>query len=96
MNFKQKLFSNIVLRNMLASFGNRSAYDKTAGSFVPYFQYKIGPYQPGQYLYFPELPFVLLYKNKIFNKLLKYSGYDIIRYLESTTPHSNKARRSIA
>jgi len=67
---------------MLASFGNRSAYDKTPGSFTPYFQYKIGPYQPDQYLYFPKEPFAILYKNEIFNKLLEYSGYDIIRYLE--------------
>jgi hypothetical protein len=67
---------------MLASFGNRSAYDKTPGSFVPYFQYKIGPYQTDQYLYFPKEPFAILYKNEVFNKMLEYSGYDIIRYLE--------------
>jgi hypothetical protein len=67
---------------MLASFGNRSAYSKAPGSFVPYFQYKIGPYQPDQYLYFPKEPFALRYKNEIFNKLHEYTGYDIIRYLE--------------
>lgn len=64
MNLKQKLFSNMILRNMLAS--------------VPYFQYKIGPYQPDQYLYFPKEPFALRYKNEIFNKLHEYTGYDII------------------
>ena len=82
MNLKQKLFSNMFLRNMLASFGNRSAYSKDPGSFVPYFQYKIGPYQSDQYLYFPKEPYALRYKNEIFNKLHEYTGYDIIRYLE--------------
>jgi len=82
MNLKQKLFSNIVLRTMFGSFGSRSGYSKEPGSFVPYFQYKIGPYQPDQYLYFPKEPFAVLYKNEIFNKLHEYTGYDIIRYLE--------------
>jgi len=67
---------------MLASFGNRSAYSKDPGSFVAYFQYKIGPYQSDQYLYFPKEPYALRYKNEIFNKLHEYTGYDIIRYLE--------------
>jgi hypothetical protein len=82
MGWQQKLFSNMILRNMLASFGKRSAYSKAPGSFIPYFQYKIGDYQPDQYLYFPNEPFDLRYKNEIFNKLHEYTGYDIIRYLE--------------
>jgi hypothetical protein len=82
MNLKQKLFSNMFLRNMLASLGSRSAYTKDPGSFVRYFQYKIGPYQSDQYLYFPKEPYALRYKNEIFNKLHEYTGYDIIRYLE--------------
>lgn len=82
MNLKQKLFSNMFLRNMLASFGSRSAYTKDPGSFVRYFQYKIGPYQSDRYLYFPQEPYALRYKNEIFNKLHEYTGYDIIRYLE--------------
>jgi len=82
MNLKQKLFSNMFLRNMLASFGSRSAYTKDPGSFVRYFQYKIGSYQSDQYLYFPKEPYALRYKNEIFNKLHEYTGYDIIRYLE--------------
>ncbi len=82
MNFKQKLFSNMFLRNMLASFGNRSSYSHKPGSFEPYFQYKIGGYQSDQYLYFPKEPFALRYKNEIFNKLEEYTGYDVIKYLE--------------
>jgi hypothetical protein len=82
MSLKQRLFSNMLLRNMLASFGNRSAYTHAPGSFEPYFQYKIGPYQSDEYLYFPKEPFALRYKNEIFNKLHEYTGYDIIRFLE--------------
>lgn len=82
MGIKQKLFSNMFIRNMLASFWNRSGYSHEPGSFEPYFQYKIGSYQLDLYLYFPKEPFALRYKNEIFNKLLEYRGYDIIRYLE--------------
>jgi hypothetical protein len=82
MGWKNHLFSNIFWRNVLGSFGERSGYSKESGGFIPYFQYKIGPYQSDQYLYFPKEPFPLLYKNEIFNKLQEYTGYDIIRYLE--------------
>lgn len=79
---KQKLFSNMFLRNMLADFGNRSAYSHLPGSFIPYFKYKIGTYQPDHFLYFPKEPYTLRYQNEIFNKLCEYKGYDIITYLE--------------
>ena len=69
---KQRLFSNMFLRNMLADFGNRSAYSKTTGTFIPYFQYKIGAYQPDYYLYFPKEPYIRRYHNEIFNKLYEY------------------------
>src|SRR5258708_6797384 len=82
MNWKKRLFSNIIWRNILASFGERSGYSQEPGGFVPYFQYRIGHYQSDLYLYFPKEPFSLLYKNEIFNKLQEYTGYDIIRYLE--------------
>jgi hypothetical protein len=82
MNWRQKLYSNIFWRNVLASFGERSGYSKEAGGFVPYFQYRIGPYKSDMYLYFSKEPFPLRYKNEIFNKLGEYTGYDIIRFLE--------------
>jgi hypothetical protein len=82
MEWKKRLFSNIFWRNALASFGERSGYSKVPGGFVPYFQYRIGPYNADLYLYFPKEPFPLLYKNEIFNKLQEYTGYDIIKYLE--------------
>lgn len=82
MGWKQKIFSNMFFRNMLADFGERSSNSKTSGNFTPYFQYKIGEYQSDLYLYFPKEPFSIRYKNEIFNKLNEYTGYDIIKFLE--------------
>lgn len=82
MKLKQRLFSNMFLRNMLADFGNRTAYSTSPTTITPYFQYKIGKYQPDYYLYFPKQPYLLQYKNEIVNKLCEYSGYDAIQYLE--------------
>ncbi len=70
------------LRNMMADLFGRSAYSKTPGAFNPYFQYKIGAYQPDHYLYFPKEPYALRYQNEIFNKLYEYKGYDIRIYLD--------------
>lgn len=67
---------------MLADIVGRSAYTKTPGAFIPYFQYKIGAYQPDQYLYFPKEPLVIQYRNEIFNKLNEYTGADIPTFLE--------------
>lgn len=82
MDLKKWLFSNMFFRNMLADFGERSAYSKAPGGFIPYFQYKIGSYQPDYYLYFPKEPYTIRYQNEIFNKLREYKGYDIITYLD--------------
>ena len=49
MAWKKRLFSNIFWRNVLASFGERSGYSKEPGGFVPYFQYRIGDYNSGNY-----------------------------------------------
>lgn len=81
MALKQKLFSNMFLRNMLADFGFRSTYSTKKGGFTPYFQYIIGPYEQDYYLYFREEPFVKRYKNEIFNKLFEYDRNDISKYL---------------
>ncbi len=82
MYLKKWLFSNMFFRNMLADFGERSAYSKAPGGFIPYFRYKIGSYQPDYYLYFPKEPYTIRYQNEIFNKLREYKGYDIITYLD--------------
>lgn len=79
---KQWLFTNMFLRNMLADFGKRSADSNSTRNFIPYFQYRIGNYQPDYYLYFPKEPFITRYKNEVFNKLQEYCGYDLIRHLE--------------
>lgn len=67
---------------MLADFGSRSSQSVPGYKFIPYFDYKIGPYQPDQILYFSKQPLAGQYKNEIFNKLREYSGYDIVQYLE--------------
>src|SRR5256885_7285080 len=91
MEFKKRLFSNMFWRNVLATFGERSGYSTEPGQFVPYFQYKIGPYQTDLYLYFPKEPYALRYNNEIFNKLLEFTGYDIIKYLDfHYAAYSNK------
>jgi hypothetical protein len=82
MGLKQRLFSNMFLRNMLTDFGERSTYSDVPGNFTPYFQYKIGQYEKDYYLYFPKEPFAQRYKNEIFNKLSEYSGYDVVKFLE--------------
>lgn len=82
MNLKQKLFSNMILRNMLASFGERFASSEKSGEFTPYFRYKVGKYEADYFLYFPSEPFPLRYKNEIFNKLQEYTGFDRTRYLD--------------
>ncbi len=82
----------MLFRNMLASFGYRSAYSSAAGGFIPYFAYRIADYQQDFYLYFPKEPFAVRYVNEIFNKLCEYEGFDIIRYLEfHYNLYSNKA-----
>lgn len=68
---------------MLTTFGNRTPYATKTKTFVAYFQYKIGAYQPDYYLYFPKQPYLQVYKNEIFNKMHEYEGYDLIRYLET-------------
>lgn len=67
---------------MLADFGFRSPYHQRKYEFTPYFQYKIGEYQPDYFLYFPRQPYVQLYKNEVFAKLSEYGGFDVNHYLE--------------
>lgn len=82
MTLKQRLFTNLFMRNMLADFGSRSVYSLSDKNFITYFEYKIGAYQTDYYLYFSRQPQSVQYKNEIFNKLREYSGFDIVQYLE--------------
>jgi hypothetical protein len=83
MILKQRLFSNMFLRNMFADLVGRSAYTKSPGGFEPYFQYKVVKQPQQDYLlYFPKEPFALLYKNEVFNKLCEYCGSDIAMFLD--------------
>ena len=49
---------------------------------VPYFQYKIGPYQPDYFLYFPQEPNNFALITEIFSKMHEYEGYALVRYIE--------------
>lgn len=80
--FKEILFSNVFIRNILTDFGSRSKPYKDHTHITPYFQYKIGAYESDYYLYFPKEPFARRYYNEIFNKMIEYTGYDIIKYLD--------------
>jgi len=82
MGLREKMFSRIFYRSILTDFGQRTPLTFKAKKFVPYFQYKIGPYEAGYVLLFRKEPTLGVYKHEIFNKMYEYSGYDIIRYLE--------------
>ena len=83
MNIKKKIFSNMFLRNMISDLFGRSGNYKTPGTFIPYFQYKIGDYQTDDHdLYFKKEPFGLRYYNEFFNKLNEYIPGHIPDYLE--------------
>ncbi len=91
MTWKEKLRSNLLLRNMVSDVIGfpASAPEKT---FIPYFLYKIGAYQRDYYLYFTTLPTSVRYTNDIFNKLYEYNGYDLIQYIEfHYAAYDNKA-----
>lgn len=84
MGIKEKLYSKVIFRNILATFGLRSSYSYSVDNktFVPYFQYKIGKYQHDFYLYFEKEPFKGRYVNEFFNKMREYNGYDLVLYME--------------
>jgi hypothetical protein len=82
MGFREKIFSRIFYRSVLTDLGQRSHLSFKGRKFVPYFQYKIGPYEMGHVLFFRKEPTLAVYKNEIFNKMYEYSGYDIVRYLD--------------
>jgi len=82
MKWKDRLLTNFFLRNAIADIWGRSEYSRTRGNFTPYFQYRIGTFQKDEYLYFSKEPYIVQYKNEIFNKLCGYVGYDAIKYLD--------------
>ncbi len=71
----------LFFRALITAFGFRP-YDKSPAAFIPYFQYKIGPYVPDFYLYFPKPPAWNRYRWELFEKLDVYHGSDIARYLD--------------
>src|SRR4051794_36256225 len=81
MTWKERLASNLLLRNMVADLISVPAA-RGRKTFTPYFQYKIGIYQPDYFLYFTTPPNLVRYTNDIYNKLCQYDGYEIIQFLE--------------
>jgi hypothetical protein len=80
MDLKQRLLSNIFLRNVLTALSLRSSIP-TPKIGKPFFQYRIGKYRQNYYLYFPKEPLEVDYKNEIFNKIRQNAGHEISRYL---------------
>src|SRR5882757_343169 len=70
------------LRYLLTLIGFRHNNDNKEYEFVPYFQYKIGPYESDHTLYFDVKPSKLNYHREIFTKMVEYKGYSLIGYLD--------------
>lgn len=90
-----KLTNNLFLRTLLRAF-HLLAPDSSKQPLIPYFRYKIGPYQRDHFLYFRHEPNWLRYKCEAFDKLNSMMGYDIPRFLDfhySAYPHKEDFRR---
>lgn len=84
--FRDWLSSNMIFRNILADLGTRSAYTGEAGGFIPYFQYRISPYQRDHYLYFPKEPFAVRYHNKAVHQYFIEATQDTHGHLSFEMP----------
>jgi hypothetical protein len=73
--------NNLFLRAMLRVF-HLTPPDSARQPLIPYFQYKIGPYQSDHFLYFKREPSWLRYKWEAFSKMNSLKGYDLPRFLE--------------
>jgi hypothetical protein len=82
MKLRDWLFNSFFIRNMLATFGNRTPYFFKERAITPYFRYKIGNYESTHELCFRKPPNLEAYKNEVFNKMEEYSGIDLTAYLE--------------
>lgn len=88
-----RLIDRLFFRSLFRAFGFLSR-EGAAQPLVPYFQYKIGPFQPDYYLYFRREPDWRRYRYEIFDKLYALAGYDIPLYLDfhySKYPDEGKA-----
>src|SRR3954471_15293651 len=81
MTWKDGIASNLLLRNLISQLISVPASGGRK-TFISYFQYKIGVYQPDYFLYFTAPPNVVRYTNDIYNKLSQYDGYEMVQYLE--------------
>jgi hypothetical protein len=79
----RKWMDDDFIRSILPLIGMRVPFDlHKDDDLIPYFQYKVGPYQKDYYLYFKNPPNKFQYKGEIFSKMYEYRGYDLVRYIE--------------
>ncbi|MDO6435390.1 hypothetical protein Q4E93_32540 [Flavitalea sp. BT771] len=79
----RKWLDDDFIRNLLPLIGMRVPFDlHKDDDLIPYFQYKVGPYQKDYYLYFKQPPNKFQYNAEIFGKMYEYRGYDLVRYIE--------------
>jgi hypothetical protein len=87
--------NNLFLRTLGRAFP-LTVPDSAKQPLIPYFQYKIGPYQRDHFLYFRREPSWLRYKFEAFDKMNSMRGYDIPRFLDfhySAYPDKEDFRR---
>ncbi|HTI10901.1 MAG TPA: hypothetical protein VL832_20165 [Puia sp.] len=82
MSIRQRWLDSASYRFFLTMTGFRKNNDHKEYEFVPYFQYKIGPYERDYTLYFAKKPSKLIYHREIFAKMVEYYGYGLIGYLD--------------
>jgi hypothetical protein len=75
-------FNNNLFRLAMLRAFHLTPPDSARQPLIPYFQYKIGPYQSDHFLYFRREPSWLRYKWEAFSKMNSLKGYDIPRFLE--------------
>jgi len=83
MKAPRKWMNDSFIRSLLPLVGMRDPFELHKDDpLIPYFQYKIGPYQNDYYLYFPKQPNRFQYKGEIFSKMYEYTGFDLVKYIE--------------
>ena len=76
-----KFTNNLFVRTLLRAF-HFMPPDRSRQPLIPYFQYKLGPYQRDHFLYFRHEPSWLRYKYEAFDKMNSMAGYDVPRFLD--------------
>jgi len=81
MSFRERVFSNFMLRVLFRGGDVITNYTNKKGGFTPFFTYYIGNYKDDFSLYFSSEPIAPVYYNEIFNKMVCYYGNDSIEFI---------------